>query len=98
MVTLGEETNLSFGTIIRMSESIMVDSDVGFADEYFTHTASMYYRGDTWTFGAGINNVFDKAPPEVDSNEIASSINNVPIGYGYNLQGRTYFLNVAKQF
>ena len=72
--------------------------DVGFADEYFTHTASLYYRGDTWTFGAGINNVFDKAPPEVDSNEIGSSINNVPIGYGYNLQGRTYFLNVAKQF
>ena len=68
--------------------------DVGFADHYRTHTASLYYYGDTWTVGFGIRNVFDEDPPQVDGTEILS-INNTPIGYGYDLNGRTFFLNVA---
>ncbi|WGL15385.1 TonB-dependent receptor [Microbulbifer bruguierae] len=71
--------------------------DVGFADDYFVHNASLYYYADTWTAGLGVNNVFNEAPPEVDGNEILS-INNTPIGYGYDLQGRTIFMNVQKNF
>ena len=45
----------------------------------------------------GVRNVFDKAPPRVDGTEI-QSYSNVPIGYGYSIFGREYFLNISKQF
>ncbi len=71
--------------------------DVGFADEYFTHTVSLFYRGDTWELGGGIRNVLDEEPPLVDGTEILS-ISNTPIGYGYDLNGRTFFVNFALNF
>ncbi|TLM79076.1 TonB-dependent receptor domain-containing protein [Microbulbifer harenosus] len=71
--------------------------DVGFADDYMVHSASLYYYADTWTAGLGVSNVFNEAPPQVNGDEI-TSINNTPIGYGYDLQGRTMFLNLQKNF
>ena len=74
--------------------------DVAFADDYFLHSMSLYFYGDVWTFGGGIRNVFNEAPPLVDPDEglEVTSVNNVPVGYGYHLNGRTYFLNVAASF
>ena len=75
--------------------------DASFADDYFLHSASVYYYGDVWTFGFGVRNVFDEEPPKVDPGENFESLNaigNTPIGYGYDLNGRTYFLNVAASF
>ncbi|HEX2140026.1 MAG TPA: TonB-dependent receptor [Woeseiaceae bacterium] len=74
--------------------------DIGFAEDYFLHHLSLYYYGDVWTFGGGIRNLFDEEPPFVDGDEGTSvlSINNTPIGYGYDLRGRTYFLNVGASF
>lgn len=74
--------------------------DVAFAGDYFLHAMSIYYYGDVWTFGGGMRNVFDQAPPLVDPDESleVTSINNVPVGYGYDLNGRTYFVNVAASF
>lgn len=71
--------------------------DVGFADSYDYHSMSLYYYGDVWTLGAGVRNVFDDEPPIVDATEVLS-VNNTPIGYGYDLRGRTYFLNVHANF
>jgi iron complex outermembrane receptor protein len=71
--------------------------DYGDADNYFVHNLSLYYYGDRWTFGGGMRNLFDQAPPKVDGTEILA-INNAPIGYGYDLQGRVYFFNVAVNF
>jgi iron complex outermembrane receptor protein len=71
--------------------------DYADTDNYFLHNVSLYYYGDRWTFGGGIRNLFDEEPPIVDGTEI-QSINNTPIGYGYDLRGRTYFLNVAVNF
>ena len=68
--------------------------DVGFGDAYWLHSASLYYYGDTWTLGAGVRNVFDEAPPFVDCTEVVS-VNNMPIGYGYDLRGRTFFVNLV---
>ena len=67
--------------------------DVGFGDAYWLHSTSLYYYGDTWSIGGGVRNVFDEAPPLVDGTEI-TSVNNVPLGYGYDLRGRTFFLNL----
>ncbi len=68
--------------------------DVGWIDGYWNHTVSFYYRGDQWTLGAGLRNVFDEDPPFVDGTEV-SSINNGPIGFGYDLYGRQAFINIA---
>jgi iron complex outermembrane receptor protein len=71
--------------------------NIGYAKNYFRHAVSMYYFGDTWTLGGGVRNVFDEAPPFVDGSEVFA-INNSPIGVGYDLRGRTYFLNASYNF
>jgi iron complex outermembrane receptor protein len=71
--------------------------DVGFADNYMTHSLSVTYAEDNWFVRLGASNITDKAPPLVDGSEV-SSMNNAPIGYGYNLLGRTLFLNVGYDF
>ena len=68
--------------------------DVGFAENYFVHDMSVYYRGDVWTLGAGLRNVFDEAPPEVDSGAVFA-FRNIPFGSGYDIFGRTLFLNAV---
>ncbi|NRA29640.1 MAG: TonB-dependent receptor [Parvularculaceae bacterium] len=71
--------------------------DVGFAEEYFEHTVSYRYQADTWRLIVGIDNVFDEEPPLVDSSEVFSR-SNVPIGNGYDLDGRQYFISFRKDF
>lgn len=71
--------------------------DVGFADAWTESTLSFRWVRDTWRVGAGITNIFDNKPPEVDGNAVFS-VSNVPIGAGYDLSGRSFFVNVRKQF
>ena len=70
---------------------------VSSAPFYTTHNVSVVYRGDDWNIRLGVNNVFDKAPPLVSPREVFS-INNVPVGNGYDLQGREYLVRVQKTF
>ena len=72
--------------------------DISYADNYFRHDASLYYRGDVWTIGGGLRNVFDEAPPQVDANTFITSFNNTPVGAGYDLFGRTMFVNIQARF
>ncbi|MGI9237649.1 MAG: TonB-dependent receptor domain-containing protein [Woeseiaceae bacterium] len=71
--------------------------DYGDTDNYFLHHLSLYYYGDRWTFGGGIRNLLDEEPPVVDGTEV-QAINNTPIGYGYDINGRTFFVNVGIDF
>ena len=71
--------------------------DYGEADNYFLHNLSMYYFGDMWTIGGGVRNVLNEKPPVVDGTEILA-VNNTPIGYGYDINGRVFFFNVAVNF
>ena len=70
---------------------------IGWAENYFRHDVSLYYYGDRWTFGGGVRNLFDEAPPKVDRRVVFSRWN-TPLGVGYDIQGRTLFLNVAVRF
>ncbi len=70
---------------------------VGEADNYFRHDFSIYYRGDVWTLGAGARNVLNEAPPKVDRRVVFSRFN-VPFGAGYDINGRSYFINAAVRF
>ncbi len=71
--------------------------DVNFAGTYYVHAASVGYRADTWRVTAGLSNIFNTAPPLVDGSEVLS-IANVPIGNGYDLFGRRFFINASKSF
>jgi iron complex outermembrane receptor protein len=68
--------------------------NIGYAENYFVHDASIYYSGDSWTIGGGLRNVFNEDPPLVDGAEVFS-FNNVPFGAGYDVLGRTLFANVV---
>ena len=70
---------------------------VSSAKSYSVHSLSASYRGDDWNLLVGVNNIFDKNPPLVSGREVLS-INNVPIGNGYDLNGREYFVRVRKSF
>lgn len=71
---------------------------VGEAEGYFRHDVSFYYYGDVWTIGFGARNVFDEEPPLVDGRVIVFDRSNVPLGRGYDVQGRQYFINVLAAF
>jgi len=68
--------------------------DYAEANSYFRHSTSLFYKADTFILGAGIRNVFNKQPPRVDGSEVIS-FSNTPVGFGYDLQGRTFFLDAV---
>jgi len=72
--------------------------DVGYAEHYFRHDMSFYYRGDVWTVGAGVRNLQNKWPPQVDAQEVSYVFNNTPMGRGYDVMGRSYFVNIVATF
>ena len=84
-------------TCLGTARGDLLCRDIGYAASYVRHSASLFYRGDSWTVGGGIRNIFEKEPPFVDATEVTSR-SNAPIGYGYDLNGRTFFLSVAKSF
>ena len=72
--------------------------DVGFADDYFVHTVSLRYNfNDAITLRAGVTNVFDEAPPLIDTNEVFG-LSNTPIGNGYDINGREFFASISARF
>ncbi len=72
--------------------------DVGFAEDYFIHNASIRYDfNDRMTLRIGVSNIFDTAPPLVDGSEVFS-VSNTPIGNGYDLDGREIFGSISLKF
>ncbi|MFL0357389.1 TonB-dependent receptor domain-containing protein [Erythrobacter sp. GH1-10] len=71
--------------------------DVGFAEEWFEHTASIRWDNGTIRIIAGVTNIFDTAPPLIDTNEVFG-VSNIPIGNGYNLDGREFFGQLLYRF
>ncbi|QDH35671.1 TonB-dependent receptor [Porphyrobacter sp. YT40] len=71
--------------------------DIGFADEYFEHTASIRWDNGDFRIIAGVTNLFNTAPPRVDSSEVLA-IGNTPLGGGYDLNGREYFAQLLYRF
>ena len=84
-------------TCFGPSRDDLLCKDVNFAGSYVIHSLSLFYRGDQWTIGGGVNNLFDKAPPRIDTAQV-TGVNNTPIGYGYDLNGRSLFLTLGTKF
>lgn len=74
-----------------------VGQPVDTTDDYFVHNASLSYNPGTWAVTVGVENVFDEDPPLVDPDG-TFSVRNVPIGVGYDVFGRTAFVQVSKEF
>lgn len=74
--------------------------DVGFADRYYLHSLSLTYRSPdgVMLIRAGSRNILNEKPPLVDDTEVWS-LRGVPYGgFGYDLLGRTVFVNFAYTF
>ena len=61
--------------------------------DYWLHNASLSYAKDTYVLRVGVNNVFDTPPPLTDNNDLGNLG-----GIGYDIGGRTYFVNATKRF
>lgn len=72
--------------------------DVGFADFYTVSNASVRFDFDWFDFRLGVTNIFDVAPPLVDCNELGACRSNTPLGNGYNLDGREFFISTRYRF
>ena len=59
-------------------------------ESYLIHDVSAAWRSDSFTVRFGVTNVFDEAPPLTNNNGL-----NLLGGIGYDLRGRTLFLNVT---
>ena len=71
--------------------------NVNTAGDYFLHNVSLTYRADSFSIGFGVRNVFDREPPRIDTASVFGT-NNVPLGAGYDLNGRRVFANFTKTF
>ena len=67
------------------------------ADDYMVHDMSVAWRGESYVVRFGVTNVFDEAPPLTNNNELFDTVaNGAGVGgVGYDLRGRTVFLNVS---
>ena len=68
--------------------------DIEWTSDYMTHALTLVYQqqGGGWSVRAGVRNLFDEEPPFI--NEGPANYSNVPLGAGYSLDGRVYFLNL----
>ena len=61
----------------------------------FRSDVSFRYKMDTWTFQAGVQNVFDEAPPSQSSGQFRVGTAALNL---YDVVGRRAFINVSKRF
>lgn len=96
---IGEQTNKGlFGSLTPTVEN--GGTPVVSVDEYYVHDFSINWERDTVALSLGLQNVFDEDPPQVDQDvsDFTSGGWNVPLGVGYDILGRTVFVNVSKSF
>ena len=82
----------------RYGESLINDYGINTeVDDYYLHTASVQYRTEEWSVTAGVRNLFNETPDYI-STGYATRVGNVPLYSGFDLVGRTAFINLSKSF
>jgi len=67
-------------------------------DDWFSHDASVRWRGDNLTITGGISNVFNAPPPAVSVGS-TQRLGTAPlVGTQYDLRGRTFFVRLGYEF
>ncbi len=67
------------------------------ANSRLYHDVSLTWLKDTYSFTFGVNNLLDKAPPIIDGG-FGNQRNNAVTSAGYDLFGRTFFVNATTKF
>ena len=86
-----DETTSFFNLCVQAGDTPCIQVD--WLDDYWVHDASVTWSGETTVVRAGVSNVFDEQPPITFNNGIGSLG-----GIGYDIYGRTFFVNVSKRF
>lgn len=86
-----EQTTSFFSPCVQAGDGPCLQFDD--LDDYWVHDMSVRYETGTWVIRGGISNVFDDEPPLTTNNGL-----NLLGGIGYDLGGRTVFMNVTKAF
>jgi iron complex outermembrane receptor protein len=82
-----EATSFFYSCVQAGDEPCLLDETM---ESYWVHDVSAAWRSDMYVVRLGIRNAFDNAPPLTDDNALS-----ILGGIGYDLQGRTVFLNVT---
>ncbi|MBT1062424.1 TonB-dependent receptor [Bowmanella sp. Y26] len=70
---------------------------VWYTEDYYRHDVSLNWSKDNYSVTFGIRNLLNEAPPKADDGGVFSN-RNVPLGIGYDLFGRTAYLNFGVDF
>lgn len=81
-------------TCLGPEEGDVLCRDIGHADFYWHHSVSFAMARRDFYFTAGVQNIFEAEPPLVNGSEVFSR-NNVPIGAGYDILGRSFFMSLT---
>lgn len=71
--------------------------DIGNADSYLNHTIGVRYDKYNWEVVLTVQNLTNEEPPLVDGTEVFSRSNR-PLGIGYDMLGRTFFVSAGFRF
>ncbi|MEM9401292.1 MAG: TonB-dependent receptor [Pseudomonadota bacterium] len=83
-----DETTSFFNPCVQAGDGPCLSFDN--LDTYWVHDLSAAWRSDSYIVRFGVRNLFDEAPPLTNNNSLG-----LLGGIGYDLQGRTLFLNVT---
>lgn len=70
---------------------------VDFVDPVWYHDASLSYTKDNYGLTFGVRNIGNRAPPLIDGG-LSNQRNNAVTSSGYDLFGRTFFINASVRF
>lgn len=66
--------------------------------DYYTQTAAVRYKANTWEATVGVRNLTDKKPPVISAQAGYNRVGNAPLYSGYDYVGRTFYVNLSKSF
>lgn len=70
---------------------------VWYTEDYYRHDISLNWTQDNYSVTVGIQNLFEEEPPRADDDGVFSN-RNIPLGIGYDVFGRTAYLNFGLNF
>jgi len=68
------------------------------AETTIYHAFSVRYRSDDWTLIAGVDNIFDEAPPAISTGIGFSRLGRGALTSQYDLRGRSVFATITRRF
>lgn len=100
LVSKSSDTEWFLGDTFRWRASPYFAYFRQYADWYASHNASVRYQSDTWTFQAGVRNLFDEEPPTISTSGTAFSarLGNSLINSQYDIIGRQYWASIARRW